>query len=464
MDVLRQINKEMKDYKKEQAGKYLSPVRRIERVYPLKNERFCAMTFDDGPSQLTPNPNLQHIETGLTMHILETMKKFNAFGTFDVIGDTTDNYPDNRGRINTANWGGKAYDHYPDMGKDHLAGVQNQPTLVEQLLKNNQSLANHGYRHVIFGPRKLVYGRREYFKTLKEVCEDLLKLHNLVYTEHGFEMKLARPPHYIDRIPDGSSAYDAYAYLGYHYLAAYYDGGGWKATSGDYREDVNTMVRPMKQKLESDANFFNGMIIFQKDGYNMSKQTPVADALGRQLALLTQYQYKIISVEALMALSPFEDYGEGHAYFEIARQLDQLGLIIAYQNNTFQPDRILSFGELITMTTPRKLYSSRLWQLTKIKKEGSENALPIETIMQQSYPLRSTHPYILNFQYAKYMGYLEGISESLDVNDEATVEIVQQYLDNVAQTNNRKIPRLKKPKDAFMKRNEVLELLAAIYL
>ena len=42
----------------------------------------------------------------------------------------------------------------------------------------------------------------------------------------------------------------------------------------------------MRKALEKDPDFFCGQIIFQKDGYNMAKRTPVAFALGKQLAVL----------------------------------------------------------------------------------------------------------------------------------------------------------------------------------
>ena len=74
---------------------YLSPVRRIERV-ALK-ERLCAMTFDDGPCQLPANPD-NFGGAPLTQVLLDTLEHYGAKGTFDVVGDTSSNYPDTAGQ------------------------------------------------------------------------------------------------------------------------------------------------------------------------------------------------------------------------------------------------------------------------------------------------------------------------------------------------------------------------------
>ncbi|MBQ1265127.1 MAG: polysaccharide deacetylase family protein [Oscillospiraceae bacterium] len=109
---------------------YLSPVRRIERV--ALSERVCAMTFDDGPCRLPANPSKDG--KPLTLQLAETLEKFGAKGTFDVVGDTSKNYPDRAGKEGSASWGGVAYDHYPDFGKDADGGVAACPELTQRLL------------------------------------------------------------------------------------------------------------------------------------------------------------------------------------------------------------------------------------------------------------------------------------------------------------------------------------------
>ena len=84
-------------------------------------------------------------------------------------------------------------------------------------------------------------------------------------------------------------------------MAASFDGAGWLPSTDPDPEaalqaEIRAMVEPMRKALEKDPDFFCGQIIFQKDGYNMAKRTPVAFALGQQLALLQEYGYQVVPV------------------------------------------------------------------------------------------------------------------------------------------------------------------------
>lgn len=355
-DLARKAKKKYKEYAKEQAGRYLSPVRRLERVAPPSGGRFVAMTFDDGPTVMATNP--RRSERGLTDDILDTLKKYGAKGTFDVIGTTEYNYPDKAGKAGSFSWGGVAYDHYPDFGIDSLAGVKNQPELVRRILAEGHELTNHGWRHILFGKSPIVYGNRKSFSGLHEVISDINTLHGVVEKEFGFTMKMSRPPHYVDKTKDGHNAYDAYRYMNYQYMAASFDGGGWQV-SGDYTRDVEAMIIPLKRALEADPDSLNGQIIFQKDGCNMSKETPVADGLERQLELLTKHGYKVITVSELIKMSPFEDLLDTDPIHQNAADLINAGYCISRKNNRLYPDRGVNVGELLTMTaSPEKLLSA----------------------------------------------------------------------------------------------------------
>lgn len=442
-ELLRKVNRQIKQYKYNQAGKYLSPVRRIERVYPLSNAKWCAMTFDDGPSFEPPNPypspdELARIgldkskkDYGLSEILLATLNTFECRGTFDSIGTTAKNYPDTRGKLHTAKWGGQRHDHYPDMDKDHLGGLINHPAFGKRIIDEGHEIANHGGHHVLFGPIRLVYNSRASLQSLDEVIDDLTMLHNHIYESTNHITKLSRPPHYIDRINGGQSAYDAYAHMGYQYMAASFDGGGWKPSNGNYELDVNMMVEPIKKALEQDSNALNGQIIFQKDGCNMSLETPVTHALYEQLQILKAYGYKVVTVSELLGESPFEDYGTEHEGYFYARALERAGFIVGYKNNTFQPDRILTFGELITMSTPKALYVAMTQNRSVTRRADFDyDAYDVESILSTRVNVPIKHPYGLNYRYAMSKGYLEGL-ETIGVDSSVDENCAIKYLSNI---------------------------------
>ncbi|HHW67118.1 MAG TPA: polysaccharide deacetylase family protein [Epulopiscium sp.] len=371
--LARKINKKIKQRRRENAGRYLSPVRRLERFSVPAGEKIVSMTFDDGPMNMPINPvtDSKYQDWGLTRVLIDIMGEYGAHGTFNVIGTTEYNYPNKPGELHKPTWSGVKHDHYPQYGKDQYAGAKNQGDLVRALIENGHEISNHGYRHVLFGRNNIVYGSREHFSNIQEVVEDLTKLHNLLKNEFNYEIIMSRPPHYIDKIPDGFTSYEAYALMGYDYLAASFDGGGWMPTVGDYKEDVRKMVDPIKNALKNNPNSLNGQIIFQKDGYNMSLMTPVATALKEQLEILSQHGYKVISVRELKKLYPFEDFHDVSKNFEIARDLDQQGFILGYKTNEFKPDKELTIGEMIMMTLTKQDYKEDLAKICNSKKDKS---------------------------------------------------------------------------------------------
>lgn len=313
---------------------YLSPVRRIERV--KTTQRICAMTFDDGPCLLPPQPGSGTI--GLTEHLAQVLERHGAKGTFDVVGDTSQNYPDVAGKEGSAQWGGVSYDHYPDFQKDQMGGAYHCPELIDRLLSAGHEITSHTYAHVLFGRKNLVYGARHYLGDLDAVVSDLQKLDDLMKTVHHNQIRLARPPHYVDTISRGINAYDAYALMGYQYMAASFDGAGWLPLA-TYEAEVEAMVTPMRQALSQQEDIFCGQIIFQKDGFNMARRTPVADGLELQLALLDKYGYQVLTVSELLSRAMFYDIDPTHPLYDAASMLVQNGYCAAYRDNTIRPQQ-----------------------------------------------------------------------------------------------------------------------------
>lgn len=326
--------------------------RRIERV--KTKERVCAMTFDDGPMGLPTSPDLFDGRC-LTDVLLDTLSEFNAKGTFDVIGITADNYPDAAGAPGTPAWGGTAYDHYPAFEKDGFGGAVNCPQLMERIIREGHQITNHGYRHILFGKKSFVYGKRHTLGSLDKVLEDLEALDRLLRGQYGYPMTMSRPPHYVDRIDKNFTSYDAYEKMGYLYLAASFDGAGWlPAKSADpVQAEIDEMVEPMRKKLEEDPDFFCGQIIFQKDGYNMALRTPVAVGLRKQLELLDAAGYRVVTVQELLKRSPFTDVGAEDPDFEAFRRLIDQGRAVAYSDNTLRPDAPMTCGEFAMLAAPR---------------------------------------------------------------------------------------------------------------
>lgn len=348
--LLRKVNRRIKHIKKERNGLIITPSRRIERVAPM-GERVVAMTFDDGPMKLPTEPDIANGK-GLTEHLLDTLAEFGARGSFDVIGSTAENYPDESGELGSQYVFGKKYDHYAAFGLDDMAGADACPELIRRIAREGHELTNHTYRHVIYGKSRAVYGSRATMRGLDEAVSDLTRLHELIKKLTLFEMRFTRPPHYVDKMPDGHTSYDACEIMGYHYLSASFDGGGYLPSCGDFDEDVEKMVRPLREALESEPNSLAGQIIFQKDGYNMSRQTPIAKALRLQLELLERYGYRVLTAGELLERSPFEDVRPSNNCFEAVRALDKAGFATGFRNNRFYPEREVTRQELPVMFSP----------------------------------------------------------------------------------------------------------------
>ncbi|MBQ7820931.1 MAG: polysaccharide deacetylase family protein [Clostridia bacterium] len=341
----------------------VSYVRRIERIHTDK--RICAMTFDDGPMNMPASPDRSG-GRAMTDLLLDALAKYSAHATFDIVGSTEENYPDKSGALGSAAWGGVKFDHYPDIGCDALGGAVHAPELVKRMLDEGHELANHGYRHIIFGKKPFVYGAREHFETIDEAVADLTRLHKYVRDNFGYEMKLSRPPHYVDSIAKGLTSYDAYALMGYGYMAASYDGGGWlPAQSAD--AEIDAMVNVIKNALEADPDVFKGQIIFGKDGYNMAKRTPVAYALEKQLDLLYKYGYRVVSVSELISESPFSDVGRECEIFEKLCKLEKAHAV-AYTDNMLRLDKPMTNFEYAMLMCPREITVNE--RIEKIVQEG----------------------------------------------------------------------------------------------
>lgn len=348
-DFAREVNYRRKAYQREVMGTKLSFTRRIERVFPVRGRRICAMTFDDGPCA----KDFVGYGKGVTECILDTLKQYGARGTFDIIGTTQDCYPDAAGGVGTPLFGGVRYDHYPCFMQDHLGGALNNENLIRRMIEEGHELANHTWSHRISGKKHLVYSKRVPFDSASDAISDVDRLHAYIKDKFGYTMRLARPAHYVNKLNGNGDMYDVYWTLGYQYCAASYDAGGWRP-GRSYKEEVDSMVESMKKKLFADPDALNGHIISQKDGCNQSLRTPVIDALPKQLELLTLLGYDVIPVSELLELSPFVDLKPEGEVYDSVQQLIRLGHIVGYRDNTFHGERAITPQEMLWMLSTHR--------------------------------------------------------------------------------------------------------------
>ena len=397
MSLIVKIGKQGKKLVKKllpEEKRRLSYTRRIERV--KTDKRICAMTFDDGPMDLPAAPD-RFEGRALTDVLLDTLEEYGARGTFDVVGDTGENYPDTAGKLGSAAWGGIKFDHYPDLGKDDRGGAAHNDRLIRRILSGGHQITNHGYRHIIFGKKPFVYGAREYLGSVDRAVDDLNRLHQLLGEGYGYEMTMTRPPHYVDGIGDGFTSYDVCDRLGYQYLAASFDGAGWLPSALSdpdkaLEAEVSAMVEPMQKALEQDPDFFRGQIIFQKDGYNMAKRTPVAFGLRKQLELLKQYGYQVVTVGELMAESPFADLDRGDPLFDKLCRL-QADRAVAYSDNRVRLDAPMTWGELAMLLCPKGEAMARRWAgIRRTGKREHPYCGALEWCVEQGLLPRGTKP------------------------------------------------------------------------
>ena len=334
---------------------FISFSRRINSV--KTNKKICAMTFDDGPMLLPASPD-GFSGKPLTEVLLDSLDKFGAKGTFDIIGTTAFNYPDKAGALGSASWGGIKFDHYPDINMDKFGGALCSDKYIKRMIDDGHTLANHGYKHIIFGKKPFVYGERIHLNGIEQVIADTKELNDFILNNYNYRISFGRPPHYVDKITGGFSSYDAYSYLGMNYLGASFDGGGWLPLNS-IEEETEAMIVPMKKVLEKDPNALCGKIIFQKDGYNMAKRTPVAYALEKQLELLDSYGYQVVGVDKLMEESRFSDVSRDDPLYEKLCLISD-DIPIVFSDNCLYLEKPMTNGEFALLINPPKGFTAPL--------------------------------------------------------------------------------------------------------
>ena len=84
----------------------------------------------------------------------------------------------------------------------------------------------------------------------------------------------------------------------------------------------------------------------------MSKRTPVAYGLRKQLELLKEYGYEVVTVQALFEECPFADVSREDPMFCRLKELAKEHAIV-YSDNRLRLDQTMTVGELAMLLSPR---------------------------------------------------------------------------------------------------------------
>lgn len=145
----------------------------------------------------------------------------------------------------------------------------------------------------------------------------------------------------------------------------------------------------------------------------MARRTPVADGLDKQLQLLTDHGYRIVTVSELLEKSPFQDVTPESGTGAAARRLLGRGWCVAYQDNTIRPDAVLTRGELAMMSFG--------WETVRQR---------IALVRSGRAPFRDLeprHPYAAAAARAAEMGAIAAVNGRFRPNDPVTSGELAQF-------------------------------------
>lgn len=342
---------------------YVSYTRRITRV--KTDRRLVVIAFDDGPTDLPASPD-KFSGRALTELLLDCLGEYEALGTFCLVGDTGENYPDAAGRAGGPQWNGRRWDHYPDINQDERGGAANNPEILRRLLAEGHQAVNHSYRHIPFGRRPFPHGKRVCLADLDQVTDDLTRLHRLLEEKHHYTMTMGRPPWGVDTIGGGCTSLDAFDLLGYQYLAGSFRGESVQPLES-LQAETDAMVMPMGKVLAADPDALCGQIICQREGCNGLRRTPVVFGLRKQLDLLRRYGYQVVTAQQMVESCPFADVSPREPGFEKLVRLQRTRAIV-YWDNCLRLDAPMTWGELAMLLAPRREAIRR--RIRQIKETG----------------------------------------------------------------------------------------------
>ncbi len=225
--------------------------------------------------------------------------------------------------------------------------------LLRRMLDEGHQVTNHGYRHVLFGEKPFVYGKRDHFHGLDQVVSDPTRLHTLLKETYGYEMTMARPPHYVDKIEGALPATMPMTRWDTSIWPLPLTGQvGCRCTTARPRRACGRRWRPWWTPCEGAGGGprqVGRSNHFSRKTANMCRRTPVAFGLKKQLELLKKYGYQVVTVQRLGRTARF-GCGPGDPGFESWSASEDRGIV--YQTTWLRPGRPYDLGELAMLLAP----------------------------------------------------------------------------------------------------------------
>ena len=325
----------------DRAGvRLLSPARRIRRQAPVKDHRACALLFDESPCAASD----------VTAALLDALRKASAKATFAVYGSTEALYPDRCGKREKESGRGVRYAHLPDWQKDTQGGARHCPELIRQIQADGHAIA---VSNDTFQPNgRPWFSRRKAFQTAEESYQSIQQLMSAEALA-GAAISAHLPPFDAAMLPDGRTVYDVCNALGMNCLspAVSYASNFYRENDG--KAEAERIVRSVQARLHDDSGWFDGKVIRMDGGLAPTLPDPAVPlAISRVLRLLQAAGYELLTVDELVARSPFADLDASAESFEAACDLLKRGYTVGCLGGTFRPDAEMQRDALYAMMVP----------------------------------------------------------------------------------------------------------------
>ena len=262
-------------------GHFVSPVRRIESVYPVKEVRTVGLILCCGGEETHED----------RMNVLSVLKQQDVSATLCITGSV----------------------------------AENDDVFVKEALGMGCQLINGGFSGRPYSARKLeAPSSVVQLPNYAAVNQDVAVLHETVLKRYDYKMTAGMPPYGVESISNNLSVYDVYDEMDYlHYKGSFHAGQG---------EDQKLL-----SAMDGNPDALNGQIVV----LGISSCGILPDWFDR----LAENDYAVCSVETLLDLSPFTDIGPDDPCFDDAVKLMKAGYPVVCRNNRIYPKACEIFGD-----------------------------------------------------------------------------------------------------------------------